>query len=157
MSDKIARQATEAKDANNIKDPHLGWMIGFLFLVSFIGLLALVPLRKVCLRFFFLHYILSYCMQGSFVFICWTIVSDYDCWLQTDLSKRHSHCISHQWFSHTWGCQACKVYLYSSAFGNFQLVKKKVFTNWFMSSNSIYNDNDTFQEASKDTGQVLRV
>ena len=76
---------------------------------------------------FFLHYILSYCMQGSFVFICWTIVSDYDCWLQTDLSKRHSHCISHQWFSHTWGCQACKVYLYSSAFGNFQLVKKKVF------------------------------
>ncbi|CAD6250172.1 unnamed protein product [Miscanthus lutarioriparius] len=38
MSDKIAKQATEAKDANNIKDPHLGWMIGFLFLVSFIGL-----------------------------------------------------------------------------------------------------------------------
>jgi len=68
MSDKIARQATEAKDANNIKDPHLGWMIGFLFLVSFIGLLALVPLRKVCLGFF-LHYILSYCTQGSFVFI----------------------------------------------------------------------------------------
>lgn len=52
MSDKIARQATEANDANNIKDPHLGWMIGFLFLVSFIGLLALVPLRKVCLRVF---------------------------------------------------------------------------------------------------------
>ncbi|PWZ40909.1 putative metal-nicotianamine transporter YSL14 [Zea mays] len=32
MSEKIAKQATEAKDANNIKDPHLGWMIGFLFL-----------------------------------------------------------------------------------------------------------------------------
>ncbi|CAN6273570.1 unnamed protein product [Urochloa humidicola] len=47
MSEKIARQATEAKDANNIKDPNLGWMIGFLFLVSFIGLLALVPLRKI--------------------------------------------------------------------------------------------------------------
>ncbi|AQK53797.1 Probable metal-nicotianamine transporter YSL14 [Zea mays] len=47
MSDKIAKQATEAKDANNIKDPHLGWMIGFLFLVSFIGLFALVPLRKI--------------------------------------------------------------------------------------------------------------
>jgi len=47
MSDKIANQATEAKDANNIKDPHLGWMIGFLFLVSFIGLFALVPLRKI--------------------------------------------------------------------------------------------------------------
>ncbi|KAL6899449.1 hypothetical protein ACP4OV_006107 [Aristida adscensionis] len=47
MSEKIAQQATEAKDANNIKDPHLGWMIGFLFLVSFIGLFALVPLRKI--------------------------------------------------------------------------------------------------------------
>jgi hypothetical protein len=47
MSEKIAMQATEAKDANNIKDPHLGWMIGFLFLVSFIGLFALVPLRNV--------------------------------------------------------------------------------------------------------------
>ncbi|XP_062219733.1 probable metal-nicotianamine transporter YSL14 isoform X1 [Phragmites australis] len=47
MSETIARQATEAKDANNIKDPHLGWMIGFLFLVSFIGLFALVPLRKI--------------------------------------------------------------------------------------------------------------
>ncbi|XP_066322156.1 probable metal-nicotianamine transporter YSL14 [Miscanthus floridulus] len=47
MSDKIAKQATEANDANNIKDPHLGWMIGFLFLVSFIGLFALVPLRKI--------------------------------------------------------------------------------------------------------------
>ncbi|XP_006648859.2 probable metal-nicotianamine transporter YSL14 [Oryza brachyantha] len=47
MSETIAKQATEAKDAQNIKDPHLGWMIGFLFLVSFIGLLALVPLRKI--------------------------------------------------------------------------------------------------------------
>ncbi|KAK3154691.1 hypothetical protein QOZ80_2BG0193970 [Eleusine coracana subsp. coracana] len=47
MSEKIAMQATEAKDANNIKEPHLGWMIGFLFLVSFIGLFALVPLRKI--------------------------------------------------------------------------------------------------------------
>uniref|UniRef100_A0A0E0NI63 Uncharacterized protein n=1 Tax=Oryza rufipogon TaxID=4529 RepID=A0A0E0NI63_ORYRU len=32
MSETIAKQATEAKDAQNIKDPHLGWMIGFLFL-----------------------------------------------------------------------------------------------------------------------------
>ncbi|KAG8071544.1 hypothetical protein GUJ93_ZPchr0006g46001 [Zizania palustris] len=47
MSETIAKQATEAKDAQNIKDPHLGWMIGFLFLVSFIGLFALVPLRKI--------------------------------------------------------------------------------------------------------------
>ena len=47
MSRSIAEQATEANDAQNIKDPHLGWMIGFMFLVSFVGLFALVPLRKV--------------------------------------------------------------------------------------------------------------
>ncbi|CAD6263002.1 unnamed protein product [Miscanthus lutarioriparius] len=47
MSRSIAEQATEANDAQNIKDPHLGWMIGFMFLVSFVGLFVLVPLRKV--------------------------------------------------------------------------------------------------------------
>ncbi|RLM74097.1 putative metal-nicotianamine transporter YSL11 [Panicum miliaceum] len=47
MSSTIAKQATEANDAQNIKDPHLGWMIGFMFLVSFVGLFALVPLRKI--------------------------------------------------------------------------------------------------------------
>uniref|UniRef100_A0A0E0DGC1 Uncharacterized protein n=1 Tax=Oryza meridionalis TaxID=40149 RepID=A0A0E0DGC1_9ORYZ len=47
MSETIAKQATEANNAQNVKNPHIGWMIGFLFLVSFIGLLALVPLRKV--------------------------------------------------------------------------------------------------------------
>ncbi|AQK44936.1 Probable metal-nicotianamine transporter YSL11 [Zea mays] len=47
MSRTIAIQATEANDAQNIKDPQLGWMIGFMFLVSFVGLFVLVPLRKV--------------------------------------------------------------------------------------------------------------
>ena len=47
MSSKIAKQATEANDPRDIKDPKLSWMIGFMFLVSFIGLFALVPLRKV--------------------------------------------------------------------------------------------------------------
>lgn len=47
MSSRIADQATEAKGAMDIKDPSLGWMIGFLFLVCFVGLFALVPLRKV--------------------------------------------------------------------------------------------------------------
>ncbi|KQJ83669.1 probable metal-nicotianamine transporter YSL12 [Brachypodium distachyon] len=47
MSDTIANQTTEAKDAQNIKNPHVGWMIAFLFLVSFVGLFALVPLRKI--------------------------------------------------------------------------------------------------------------
>jgi hypothetical protein len=47
MSGKIANLATEANDPLNIKNPQLGWMIGFMFLVSFVGLFSLVPLRKV--------------------------------------------------------------------------------------------------------------
>ncbi|KAJ8511250.1 hypothetical protein OPV22_001684 [Ensete ventricosum] len=47
MSSKIANQTTEANDSQNIKDPNLGWMIGFMFVVSFLGLFSLVPLRKI--------------------------------------------------------------------------------------------------------------
>ncbi|CAD6262998.1 unnamed protein product [Miscanthus lutarioriparius] len=47
MSETIASQAAEENNADNVKEPRLAWMIGFLFLVSFVGLLALVPLRKV--------------------------------------------------------------------------------------------------------------
>ncbi|KAJ4759626.1 Yellow stripe-like transporter 12 [Rhynchospora pubera] len=47
MSSRIAKQATEADDPSDIKDPKLSWMIGFMFCVSFIGLFALVPLRKI--------------------------------------------------------------------------------------------------------------
>jgi len=50
MSETIAAQAAEANNADNVKEPRLGWMIGFLFLVSFIGLFALVPLRKVTMN-----------------------------------------------------------------------------------------------------------
>ena len=31
----------------DVKNPSLGWMIGFMFLVGFLGLFSLVPLRKV--------------------------------------------------------------------------------------------------------------
>ncbi|XP_066349712.1 LOW QUALITY PROTEIN: probable metal-nicotianamine transporter YSL12 [Miscanthus floridulus] len=47
MSETIAKQATEADNPQNVRNPHIGWMIGFLFLASFIGLFVLVPLRKV--------------------------------------------------------------------------------------------------------------
>ncbi|KAH1194060.1 putative metal-nicotianamine transporter YSL6 [Glycine max] len=33
--------------AEDVKDPGLGWMMGFMFVVSFLGLFSLVPLRKV--------------------------------------------------------------------------------------------------------------
>ncbi|XP_059623312.1 probable metal-nicotianamine transporter YSL7 [Cornus florida] len=56
MSDVIAKQATEADNAANIKSPALGWMIGFLFIVSFLGLFSVVPLRKIMIVDFKLIY-----------------------------------------------------------------------------------------------------
>lgn len=47
MSEAVAKQSTKADDPQNIKNPALSWMIGFLFLTSFLGLFAVVPLRKV--------------------------------------------------------------------------------------------------------------
>ncbi|KAL3524439.1 hypothetical protein ACH5RR_017273 [Cinchona calisaya] len=38
---------TEGNVPGSYKEPGLDWMIGFLFVVSFVGLLALVPLRKI--------------------------------------------------------------------------------------------------------------
>ncbi|CAA2971241.1 metal-nicotianamine transporter YSL2-like isoform X1 [Olea europaea subsp. europaea] len=38
---------TEGNSPGSYKEPRLDWMIGFLFVVSFVGLLALVPLRKI--------------------------------------------------------------------------------------------------------------
>lgn len=40
---------TKGNSAQSYKEPRLDWMIGFLFVVSFVGLLSLVPLRKVIL------------------------------------------------------------------------------------------------------------
>ncbi|KAF4396811.1 hypothetical protein F8388_004779 [Cannabis sativa] len=41
---------------NNVKNLSLGWMIGFLFVVSFIGLFSIVPLRKVMIMKYKLTY-----------------------------------------------------------------------------------------------------
>lgn len=38
---------TEGNVPGSYKEPGIGWMTGFLFVTSFVGLLALVPLRKV--------------------------------------------------------------------------------------------------------------
>ncbi|KAG7585913.1 Oligopeptide transporter OPT superfamily [Arabidopsis thaliana x Arabidopsis arenosa] len=56
MSDIVAKQSAEANTAMNIKNPHLGWMIGFLFVVSFLGLFSVVPLRKIMIVDFKLTY-----------------------------------------------------------------------------------------------------
>ncbi|WOL07547.1 putative metal-nicotianamine transporter YSL9 [Canna indica] len=47
---------TEGNVPGSYKEPGIGWMTGFLFTVSFIGLLALVPLRKIMI----IDYNLSY-------------------------------------------------------------------------------------------------
>lgn len=103
MSETIAKQATEANNAQNVKNPHIGWMIGFLFLVSFIGLLALVPLRKVkSSTCFGLTDSQELLFTNQLIFF-----SDYDCRLQTDLSKWHGNSLSYQWLPHPRGCKAC--------------------------------------------------
>lgn len=38
---------TEGNSPGSFKEPGIGWMTGFLFVTSFVGLLALVPLRKI--------------------------------------------------------------------------------------------------------------
>lgn len=47
MSDVMAKVSEEPVSKYDTKNPGLGWMIGFLFVVSFLGLFSVVPLRKV--------------------------------------------------------------------------------------------------------------
>ncbi|KAK1258083.1 putative metal-nicotianamine transporter YSL9 [Acorus gramineus] len=47
---------TEGNTPGSYKEPGIGWMTAFLFIVSFVGLLALVPLRKIMI----IDYKLSY-------------------------------------------------------------------------------------------------
>ncbi|KAK4283309.1 hypothetical protein QN277_000272 [Acacia crassicarpa] len=44
MSERIANISSDKSD---FKNPSLGWIIGFLFVVSFLGLFSVVPLRKI--------------------------------------------------------------------------------------------------------------
>ncbi|XP_076954975.1 putative metal-nicotianamine transporter YSL7 [Bidens hawaiensis] len=56
MSEVIAKQSNKDNAAENIKNPSLGWLIGFLFVVSFLGLFSVVPLRKIMIIDFKLIY-----------------------------------------------------------------------------------------------------
>jgi hypothetical protein len=38
--------------AVDVKNPSLSWMVGFMFVVSFLGLFSLVALRKVFVQYF---------------------------------------------------------------------------------------------------------
>lgn len=56
MSGVIAAQGDGANTPLNIKNPHVGWMMGFLFAVSFLGLFSIMPLRKVMIMKYKLTY-----------------------------------------------------------------------------------------------------
>ncbi|KAI9396048.1 hypothetical protein POPTR_004G069300v4 [Populus trichocarpa] len=56
MSGRIAQESADQPSAKDIKDPALGWIIGFLFVVSFLGLFSVVPLRKIMVIDFKLTY-----------------------------------------------------------------------------------------------------
>ncbi|KAI4374449.1 hypothetical protein MLD38_012442 [Melastoma candidum] len=59
MSERIANATKVAGDppsSNDYKNPSLSWMIGFLFVVSFLGLFSVVPLRKIMIIDFKLTY-----------------------------------------------------------------------------------------------------
>jgi hypothetical protein len=49
--------------AEDVKNPSLSWMIGFMFVVSFLGLFSLVALRKV------LTYILEPCICYAYMIL----------------------------------------------------------------------------------------
>lgn len=44
---ELAGEDTPGNVPGSYKEPGIGWMTGFMLSVSFVGLLALVPLRKV--------------------------------------------------------------------------------------------------------------
>jgi hypothetical protein len=50
LGNTVAKEmhTTEGNDNQNIKEPHIAWIIPYLLLTSFVGLVAMVPLRKVC-------------------------------------------------------------------------------------------------------------
>ncbi|XP_044488689.1 probable metal-nicotianamine transporter YSL7 [Mangifera indica] len=56
MSPRVAAEADGGNTPENVKALHLGWMVAFLFVVSFVGLFSIVPLRKMMI----LKYKLTY-------------------------------------------------------------------------------------------------
>ncbi|XP_066323114.1 probable metal-nicotianamine transporter YSL8 [Miscanthus floridulus] len=74
MSKKIA--VDEAKTSINVEEPSLGRIIAFLFLVSFVGLFSIVPLRKIMI----ISYKLTYqtCLPSDFdSFHAWSPIDGF--------------------------------------------------------------------------------
>lgn len=71
---------TEGNSPGSYKEPGIGWMTGFLFVSSFVGLLALVPLRKVRTSvttiFIYLHFYIFFVYE-FFHHILQIMIIDY--------------------------------------------------------------------------------
>lgn len=107
MSARIAQQSADSSTSDT-KEPGLLWFIGFLFVVSFLGLFSVVPLRKV------LNKLIRTLMNQLFQHALTSkdnmrLVSDHDHRLQIDISKWHCNCLSYQQFPHSSRSQASQV------------------------------------------------
>ncbi|CBI35270.3 unnamed protein product, partial [Vitis vinifera] len=56
MSEVVAKESEDVQSSQDYKNPAIGWMIGFLFVVSFLGLFSVLPLRKIMIIDFKLTY-----------------------------------------------------------------------------------------------------
>ncbi|XP_034673705.1 probable metal-nicotianamine transporter YSL7 [Vitis riparia] len=56
MSEVVAKESEDVQSSQDYKNPAIGWMIGFLFVVSFLGLFSILPLRKIMIIDFKLTY-----------------------------------------------------------------------------------------------------
>ena len=94
MSERIANHSGDA--ARGVKDPSLGWIIAFLFVVSFLGLFSVVPLRKVCVK-----PKRDIKAAGGILHCCIVFLLDNDNRLQTNIPKWHCNCSPYQQLSHS--------------------------------------------------------
>ena len=62
---ELSGVGTKGNSPSAVKEPGFGWMTGFLFVVCFVGLFVLIPLRKV-LILYTMYYIILQAFNISF-------------------------------------------------------------------------------------------
>ncbi|OAY68026.1 putative metal-nicotianamine transporter YSL6 [Ananas comosus] len=83
--------------AEDVKNPSLGWMIGFMFVVSFLGLFSLVALRKVMV----IDYKLTY-PSGTATAL---LINSFHTNTGAELARKQVHCLGkYLSISFLWSC-----------------------------------------------------
>ncbi|KMZ58118.1 Yellow stripe-like transporter 12 [Zostera marina] len=83
--------------AEDVKNPSLGWMIGFMFVVSFLGLFSLIPLRKVMV----VDYKLTY-PSGTATAL---LINSFHTDTGAELARKQVHCLGkYLSISFIWSC-----------------------------------------------------